>query len=211
MFELNINGKTEKLTREQLIARGQQVGNITQREQEVARERKDLAAKMARLDELLAEAEKGSQPPEEVNEMDALKGQIGELKALEDQRQLDSAMAPVKTKFPDLDEDAVLTLFLKKVKNKEVENSAAGIMAAAEEVHNGRETMVKGSLEKLLANHDAPELKAYNEKLIADYVAGKYKISNAGGDLGGAGGAGNGAPAKGGESISEIAKRLRGS
>jgi hypothetical protein len=49
-------------------------------------------------------------------------------------------------------------------------------------------------------------MKAYNDKLIADYVAGKSKLANAGGEPGGTAAAGKPDTQA---SISEIAARLR--
>ncbi len=228
--ELKINGKVEKLTTEQLIARGQQIGNITQREQEIAAQRKEMSSKLTRLDELLREAEKGNQPPEEVDEIQQLRSDIKELKTREESREshkaLEKALEPVRKKFPNMDDkmlDKALQHFADNVKSRKgpkgepienpdglYDNDAAGVAKAIEDFHAERDGMVKGGLEKLLANPEAPELKAYNEKLIADYVAGKYKLANAGGDLGGQGGAGNGAATKPGEDISAVAARLRG-
>lgn len=208
VHEITINGKKENLTLDQLKARAQQVGNITQREQELAAGRKDMAAKMARLDELLQQAEKGDTTDDDETEIQKLTKEVGGLKETAAQVALDKALAPAIAKYPGLAEDEIVDNFIRRVRKGEVENSAAGIMKTAEEMITGRDTMVNDSLSKVLANHEDPRLKDYNTKLIDAYVKGKYKLSNAGGSNGGGAGAA-GAAGKGSGNLADMAARLR--
>jgi len=208
VHEITINGKKEHLTLDQLKARAQQVGNITQREQELAAGRKDMAAKMARLDELLEQAEKGNTTDDEDTEIQKLTKEVGGLKETAAQAALDKALAPTLAKYPGLQEDEIVDNFVRRVRKGEVENSAAGIMKTAEEMISGRDTMVNSSLTKVLENPEDPRLKDYNTKLIDAYVKGKYKLSNAGGSNGGGAGAA-GAAGKGSGNLADIASKLR--
>lgn len=213
LVELKINGKVEKLPLEKVIARAQQVTNITRREQELARQRDDLADKTNRLNKLLEEAENGRGAAGDEDKISKLEAQIKTLTASEQARRdevvLEKALKPAREKFPGLDEDAVLDIYLAKVKAGEIADGAEGMMAAAEEYHTKAEATRKTDLEKLLADDNNPLVRAHTEKTIRLYREGKIKLAAGSGGGPGAG-SGAGAPAKEDETISEIAARLRG-
>lgn len=197
-------------TEEEAIALMQKGYNFTQGQQEIAKIRKDLIAKSTRFDQLLAELEKNKPAQGEGEEADDPVKKLG--KDVEDLRtqaqiqQWDKAFGPVKQKYPGISEKVLIVEFQDKIQAGEVEDSAEGLMKTAESLASERTGIVNRQLDELLAKADDPRITAFKQKVIADYVAGKTKLADAGGEHGGSGGAG-GAEEKG--SISEIAARIR--
>ena len=87
-----------------------------------------------------------------------------------------------------------------------MDDNEAGLAEVAGNLAKEAETGLNSRLDKLLADDTNPKIAALKKKAVEDYLAGKLKLNNSGGDNGK--GPTGGAPNKK-ESISEIAERLR--
>lgn len=232
-FELTHNGNKIKMTRQEVIDAAQRGYNTTQKEQEISKLKKELIAKHARANQIIEEAEKAGKQPEgeeePESELNQLKNTITGITEKLQLQEWEKALGPIHTKFPDVDELELAAKFQEKVKAGEVENTNAGLEEVATELAQHSEGKVNKKLEavladeknnmvtshnqkvieKFLANPEDPKLKAYEQKVIADYVAGKTKLSSAGGDNGKGAAAGAGAGKDKVESISDVAERHR--
>jgi len=116
-------------------------------------------------------------------------------------------MTPIKTKYPDLNEDLFLKEFYTKVNTGEVEDSAAGMAEVAAGMAKTSEGKMATRLETALNDENNEVVKKHNNKVIADYVSGKKKRYHSSDGAGGGGGAGvNEKPIV---SIDDAAKRAR--
>lgn len=204
------NGQKVKMSLQELKDNAQRAYNVTQGEQANSKTRKELAAAMKRFEDLIAEAEKnGKQPAAEEGEQEdpvmKLSKEVDGLRTKALLQDWEKAFNPVQAKYPDISEKALLQEFQEKVKAGEVEDTSAGLMKTAEGISTEREGTVNKRVDALLTNTNDPRVKAFTQKVIADYVAGKLKLANAGGE--------NPKGASGGKaeerSISEIAADLR--
>lgn len=217
------NGQQKELTREEIINYAQQAFNVTQREQAASMKWKEATTQLARLEKLIADADKKNGGEErgqgqndgEEDPVKALTAKYTNLEQTMEQRERlrewKDLCVPIKQKFPEIDDGALSDLFLEKLEGGLVENSEAGLMSVAAELaakatseRTERETKL---LEKALANSEDPRVKAHNERVIADYVAGKTKLAGSGGEHGGGGAGGSGGNET--RTISEIAASLR--
>ena len=222
-IEIVYNGQKMRKTRGEVIALAQQGYDYTQKSQSLAEEkkqiaqsRKDYQARLLRLDQIEAEMKAGKtdkngeggegqpDPNEPVKQLDGKLTALEQKMLVRDWEQL--YYGPVKHKFPDISEDFLVSKFGEMIKAGEVDDTAEGLMKTAEAIANGFESSATSRLDKLLADPENPKIKAHNAKVIADYVANKTKLADAGGDKGAGG---TGAKAKGVESISEVAARVR--
>lgn len=208
-FEIVWNGQKKNMTREEVIAHAQKAYNITQREQEVARTRKDLTAKLERLDKLIEEAERRGENPEDAGPEDPvakLSKEVEEMRSKAQIAEWEKAFSPIQQKFPNISEKNLLNEFTEKVKAGEAEDTSAGLMAVAEEMDKQFAGITDKRIEAVMKNPNDPRMKAYNEKLIADYVAGKVKLAHAGGEPGATS---TGTKPDSKASIADIAAKLR--
>ena len=228
--------KVSVATQEEAIALLQKGYDYTQKAQEVAKLRKELLAKHSRADHFLSELEKSRQgKPEGAGEgeqqepPDKLTLIEKELAALRDKdysREWERIYTPINQKYPDVPELELANAFKKALEDGEVENTAAGVETVAAQLNeritgqiNQRlekqlgapdSTLVKAHNEKVIsafmADASNPKLQEYAQKVIADYVAGKVKLRDAGGDAGGPG-AGAGTPADKKLTIAQVAAK----
>jgi len=205
-LEITWNGQKKKVSREEAIKLAQQGYNVTQKEQMLSRKSKELQDKMQRLDALIAEAEKNGDDPSGDNEIKKLSNELKSYRDEIGEIKLQRAMEPIKSKFPDIDEDQLLIAFEKKVSSGEVEDNENGLMSVAENLAKGYGEKVSSQLEKLLSDPENPKMKAFADKVIREYIEGKRKLANAGGETGGPSG---GPKPQKIESISEAASRAR--
>jgi len=211
--EIVWNGEKKKLSRQEIINYAQQAYNVTQKEQNLAKLTKDATDRLARIDALAAELEKNDgegadeQAPEDDEPVSQLSKEVQALKLKEQIRTWDNAFKPIADKYPDISEKALLAEMREKVASKEVDDNAEGLMKVAESMANEREGTVSKRLEALLKENKDPRLQAYRKKSIEDYVAGKIKLANAGGE---GGGSPAGAKPQTSKSIDDVATRIRG-
>lgn len=231
--------KVSVATQEEAIALLQKGYDYTQKAQEVAKLRKELLAKHSRADHFLSELEKsrqgkpegagegeGQEPPDKLTLIEK------ELAALRDKdysREWERIYTPINQKYPDVPELELANAFKKALEDGEVENTAAGVETVAAQLNEQITGQINQRLEKQLGAPDSPLVKAHNEKVIsafladaenprlkeyaqkviADYVAGKVKLRDAGGDAGGPG-AGSGTPADKKLTIAQVAAKYSG-
>ena len=213
--EIVWNGQKKMMTLQELKDYAQRAYNVTQGEQANSKTRKELTAQLARLEQMIAEAEKNGKPPDESENdplaklskaHEATRQELAGLREKSLVQDWERGFAPVQQKYPDISEKALFMEFQEKVQAGEVEDTVTGLMKTAEGMAAEREGIVNKRLDGLLLKSDDPRMKAYKEKLIADYVAGKLKLTNAGGE--------NPKGAAGGKldtesSISDVAAKLR--
>lgn len=220
--EIVWNGQKIKKPIAEIIGLAQQAYNITQNEQALAAERKqitqirkDYQARLLRLDQIEAELKKGNTGaggeggegrPDPDEPLTKIGGELATLKEKMALHDWERAYGPAKQKFPDISEDYLISKFGEMIRSGEVEDDAEGLMKTAEAIANGFNSTASGRLDELLANPNDPKVKEHNAKVIADYVAGKTKLADAGGDKGAGGSGGKAESVKG---ISEIAAELR--
>ena len=196
-FDLTVGGKVIKLNKTEVINRAQQATDITQKQQKISETQKTLNTKVRQADMLLKEIEDQkatgqSADPADEDKFKKLTDEISSLQDVNQQRELDNALAPAKAKYPHLNEDMIINAFTQKANAGEIENSAAGIMEVAAELATTENGSFEQRVNELIKDPNNPQMKKYNDKLIADYVAGKRRSYNNGGEHGGAGGTGGG-------------------
>lgn len=210
-LDQEVNGKKFKLPLKEVVARSQRFENFTQKEQEVAGYKKDLAAKIAKFDAMIAEraSDPENQTQEELDKTAQLEAEVKELKDWKEQQAAaektaadkklwDDTTAPVLQKFPGVGAKELRERFLERCEAAAAkgeaalaeENTAAGLERAAESLMSEKENTVNERLDKLLADPENPKVKAYREKVILEFTKGKVNLADAGGEHGGAGAGG---------------------
>lgn len=209
-FEITWEGKKIQMTRDEVINNAQRAYNVTQREQELAKTRKDYQVKLLKLDQYYADLEKAGKPakgadgaePDADDPLSKVAGEVAELKNQLLVQSWEKSYAPVKQKYPDVSEKMLIEEFQVKIQAGEVDNSNEGLMQTAEAMAKGFDSTVETKLDKLLADPENPKIKAHNLKVIEAFVKGKKDLANAGGDKGAGG---TGGKAKEAKSIDEVA------
>jgi hypothetical protein len=231
--------KVSVATQEEAIALLQKGYDYTQKAQEVAKLRKELLAKHSRADHFLTELEKSRQgkpdgegdgeQPEQPDKLTLIEKEVAALRDKDYSREWERIYNPINQKYPDVPELELANAFKKALEDGEVENTAAAVEAVAAQLNERITGNINQRLEKQLGVADSPLVKAHNEKVIsafmsdaenprlkeyaqkviADYVAGKIKLRDAGGDAGGPG-AGGGAPSDKKLTIAQVAARYSG-
>jgi hypothetical protein len=234
--EYDLNGNKVKLTKAQLVAELMKAQDYTKKTQMSAAERKKYQTAATRADQIaeeyLAELKKlrgdgGEKPePEPEDKFTTLEKRQAAIEEQINNDKWEKTFNPIRSKFPELDDLEVAARFSAAVKAGEAENSPAGLLAVAEvvakEQGGKRNQMLETELAKpdnplaknlsqkaidaFLKNPEDPKHKAFRDQVIADYVAGKIKLSNAGGDNGAGGGAG---AAKKDENLEAVGRRIR--
>lgn len=221
--EIVWNGQKIKKPIAEIIGLAQQAYNVTQTEQALAAERKQLAqsrkdyqARLLRLDQIETEYKKGKPAaggeggeggegqPDPNEPLTKIGGELATLKQKMALQDWERAYGPVKQKHPDISEDFLISKYGEMIRSGEVEDNSEGLMKTAEAIANGFDSTATGRLEKLLADPNNPKVKEHDAKVIADYVAGKTKLADAGGDKGAGG---TGAKKVEAKSIDEVADK----
>lgn len=208
--EITVNGKKETISQSELIARAQRNSNITEKEQEVSNQRKSLDKKLRQADmiiaDLKAKEESGQDlTPTEENLLEKTNARVQELEAEREQRNVDKAFEPIRTKFPEVNEYLLFKNFRDKVLAGEVDDTPKGMMEVAEGMSKDYSGKVTQSLETTLKDNNNPITKKHNAEVIKDYLKNKKKYAYVFGEGPGGGGAGVGD--KPISSISEAAER----
>lgn len=217
-LDQEVNGKKFKLPLKEVAARSQRFENITQKEQEVAARNKDLAAKIAKFDAMIAERQAAAagegegaggeqgEPDPKLTKLEAEVAELRQKQALQDeaaeQETWKKATEPVLQKFSGINETELRRRFLDNCAKAaeagedalKAENSPEGLQRAAESLISERETLVNERLEKLLADPENPKVKEIEQRAIEKFTAEKLKLSQAGGEHGGS--SAGGAPKK---------------
>lgn len=182
-FELNWNGKKIAVnSREEAVALMQKGYNVTQKEQEVSKLRKELLTKHERADRLFAELERmkqqgrpadepGADPQEPPDKVTQLEQQVKELRDKHLEEQWGKVYNPLATKYPDVPELELAQAFQKAMAAGEVENTADGLEQVAAKLAEGYSTQINQRLEKQLSNPESPLVKAHNEKVVTALLA----------------------------------------
>lgn len=222
--EIVWNGQKIRKPMAEIINLAQQAYNVTQIEQALAAEKKQLAqsrkdyqVRLLQMDRIEAElragkpgkgaegGEGGEGQPDPDEPLKKLEGKFATLEQKQALLDWKEYYGPVKLKFPDVSEKMLVQEFEAKIQAGEVDDSVEGLMQTAEAMANGFESMVDTRLDKLLADPNNAKVKAHDTKVIADYVAGKTKLADAGGDKGAGG---SGSKTKESRSIDEVADEI---
>lgn len=210
--EIVWNGEKKKFSRQEIINFAQQAYNVTQKEQSLAKLTKDAQERLARIDALMAEAEGAGKEGEGEGEGEAdepigkLSKEVEALRLKEQIREWDAAVAPIIAKNPEISEKKLLAEFRDRVASKEVDDTAEGLAKTAELMVSEREGTVSKRLEALLKDEKNPQLQSIREKAVKDYLDGKLKLRDAGGE---GGGSPAGAKTDKPGSIDDVARKVR--
>jgi hypothetical protein len=183
-YELNWNGKKIAVnSREEAVALMQKGYNVTQKEQEVSKLRKELLTKHERADRLFAELERLKQegrpaaegeeaspqdPPDKVTQLEQ---QVRELRDRHLEEQWGKIFSPIATKYPDVPELELAQEFQKALEAGDVENTAEGVEQIAAKLAENYTTQINQRLEKQLSNPESPLVKAHNDKVVTALLA----------------------------------------
>ena len=216
--EFDLGGQRVKYTKAQLIDELRKAVDYTKKTQGIAADKRAYAAKIMRADAIIKELqERGVTPekpakPEPENkapsEVDEVKREVASLKQERLVEKWQNAYAPIKAKYPDVEEDKLLDALGKALEAGEVEDNAAGLATVAENLNKGIENSRGAWMDKLLADEKDPRVLAFEKKAIEKYLAKKKQFHNSGGDSGAGGGVGHGDPAASKEKLGDVAKRL---
>jgi len=211
LFRIKHRGVEKEYTREALqtlASKGLEFEHVSQT---IATKTKQLTAQEAQLKAMIAELEKGKDGDSddgEKKEYGELKQQLEAVKDEQARLAMDRILAPAMQKYPDLKKNEVLERFLEKGGKGLVEDSKAGMLEAAEAIAQEKKGHIDKTLEGVLSNQEDPRVKAIGDRAIADFLEGKRKLARAGGENGGAGGAGI-KPQEPPKTIAEAAARAK--
>ena len=190
-FEIKVDGKTELLTRAEIIARAQMGTAFTQKTQRLAEERRRFETdrqtileqeKQRWLQEQQEQARRAQEVGKTPGELAMLRTQQLEQR-LEDQA-LTMSVDVVVSKHAGLDRNDFMMECVKRGLRDSNDVNTHGAAVAAE-MESARNSSFDNRFNELLTKGEHPSLKAYKEAVIAEYLkskgGGPSPVTSAGG------------------------------
>lgn len=175
-YEIKVDGKTIKLPLSKLLEHAQKGTDYTLKTQALAEERRrDAAEREQHLRTERAKWEKEYQESQrrrvELEKLDPGSRALREVEVLKQQNEdtkLDAAIASVRGKFPDVNEQ----LLLATAQHRQITDYAA-LMQIAEDLDKAQNGRFETRFDALLSKGEHPRVKALKEAAIAEYLKGK--------------------------------------
>lgn len=195
-YEITVDGKKEKLTREQVIALAQQGKDYTKKTQTLAQQQQQFEQRVAQEVQrrqqayLRQQAQQGKQPEgeeEELNEGQLALQRIQKFEEKQADEKLESVLNGITSKYPDLDADLILVHAQRRADQNGGALKWEDFDVVAKELSEKLEGSRSSFLEKALSDENHPLVKSTWEKRLQSYLDKKAEEAKKGGHLTGGG------------------------